>query len=72
MKGKSRSLSLGRAVLEREFESLLRRAARLRTPGAPGRLRKVSRRKSAAADWRRQFAPRQFLHAFRLLTVPRS
>jgi len=49
MKGKSRSVSLGRAVLEREFETLLRRAARLRAPGAPGRLRKVSRRKSAAA-----------------------
>jgi hypothetical protein len=50
MKGKSRSLSLGRAVLEREFETLLRRAARLRAPGSPLRLRKVSRRKSAAAD----------------------
>jgi hypothetical protein len=52
MKGKTRSVSvsLGRAVLEREFESLLRRAARLRAPGSPLRLRKVSRRKSAAAD----------------------
>ena len=50
MKGKSRSLSLGRAVLEREFESLLRRALASERRGAPGRLRKVSRRKPAAAD----------------------
>ena len=50
MKGKTRSLSIGPAVLEREFESLLRRASRMRMPGSPRRLRKVSRRKSAAAD----------------------
>lgn len=43
MKGKSRSLSTGPAVLERKFETLLRCAARMRAPGSPRRLRKVSR-----------------------------
>ncbi len=50
MKGKTRSLSHGPAVLEREFESLLRRAARMKAPATSHRLRKISRRKSAAAD----------------------
>jgi hypothetical protein len=48
MKGKPRSLTIGVSPLEREFESLLRRAARLRLHAPPRRLRKVTRRKPAA------------------------
>jgi hypothetical protein len=47
MKGKRPSLASA-AALEREFERLLRRAMRMKAPGSPRQLQKISRRKPAA------------------------
>lgn len=50
MKAKARPLPQGIAIVDRDFESLLRRAAQLCAPRSPRRLKKAARRKPAAAD----------------------